>query len=239
MISVCIATYNGEKYITEQLQSILMQLAPQDEVIVSDDGSTDGTLDCIATIADARVHIIRHAHIGGTQSFYRALDKAQGEIIFLADQDDVWLPGKVRRCMEKLKDYDLVVSDAQVTDASLKPMGATLFQLVGSREGLWKNWIVCTFYGSTMAFKRTILDAAKPFPQAKYIAHDWWIGIVAQMTGRVCFMPEPLILYRRHETTVTQLHKGGLLTRSPRPLYVKIAARLQMAYHIIRYLITH
>ena len=239
MISVCIATYNGEQYIEQQLRSILDQIAPEDEVIISDDASTDATLACIDSLQDPRIRVLKHPHMGTTQSFYAALIQAKGEYIFLSDQDDVWLPKKVERLMQTLLTYDLVVSDAYVTDVSLHPTGPTLFQLLGSREGLLRNWAACAFYGSTMAFKRHIVEKAQPFPMAKHIAHDWWIGMVAEMEGKVCFLPEPLILYRRHEATVTQLNNGSLLTRSARPFPVKIAARLQMAYYIIRHQLHH
>lgn len=235
MNSICVATYNGEQYIEQQLRSILEQIAPEDEVIVSDDGSTDGTLARIQALKDKRIRVVSHPHVGATQSFYIALDQAKGDYIFLSDQDDVWLEQKVARSIEVLQTYDMVVTDACVTDASLKPVAPSLFGLLGSREGLWKNWIACTFYGATMAFRRAVLEAAKPFPKARYIAHDWWLGMVAEMTGKVCFLPEQHILYRRHEDTVTQLNGGSLLTRSARPMHVKIAARLQMAYGIIRY----
>ena len=238
MISVCVATYNGEEYIEAQLQSILSQLDSSDEVIVSDDGSSDGTLARIAALSDPRIRVIRQAHIGATQNFYAAMQEAKGDYIFLSDQDDVWMPNKVARNIELLQQYDLVVCDAQVTNADLKVISPSLFAQLGSREGLIKNWLFCTFYGSSMAFRRSVLEAAKPFPTGKFMAHDWWIGMVAQMTGKVLFLPEPLILYRRHGGNVTELNNQSVLTRSSRSLADKIGARLQMAGYIIRYLIT-
>ena len=238
MISVCVATYNGERYIEQQLQSILAQLTQKDEVIVSDDGSTDATLARIQALKDPRVRVLAHTHMGATRSFYAALEQTQGDYIFLADQDDVWLPNKVTRCTETLQSYDLVASDAQVTDASLNVVAPSLFQLIGSKEGLFRNWMLCSFYGSCMAFRRSVLEAALPFPTGSYVAHDWWIGIVAEMVGRVLFLPEPLILYRRHEANLTDLNSRSVLTRSSRSWGAKISARLQMAYYIILYKIT-
>lgn len=238
MISVCVATYNGAEYIEPQLQSILSQLAPTDEVIVSDDGSSDGTPARIEALHDPRIRVITQSHVGATQNFYATMEQAQGEYIFLADQDDVWLPNKVARNIELLQGYDLVVCDARVTDAALHEISPSLFRQLGSREGLIKNWLFCTFYGSSMAFRRSVLEAAKPFPKGKYMAHDWWIGMVAEMTGRVLFLPEPMILYRRHGGNVTELNNQSVLTRSSRSLRDKIGARLQMAYYMIRYRIT-
>lgn len=235
MISVCVATYNGEQYIEQQLRSILDQIAPEDEVIVSEDSSTDATLARVESLQDPRIRVLTHPRVGSTQCFYLALEQAKGEYIFLSDQDDVWLEQKVERSIQVLQTYDLVVTDACVTDSSLQPIAPSLFGLLGSKEGLFKNWIACAFYGATMAFRRSVLEAAQPFPSASYVAHDWWMGMVAEMTGKVCFLPEQHILYRRHDDTITQLNGGTLLTRSPRPLHVKIAARLQMACCIIRY----
>ena len=104
MISVCIATYNGARYIAEQLASILKQLSAEDEVVVSDDGSTDGTIDIVRSLNDRRIRIVdgprRHSP---TLNFEWALRNAKGEYIFLADQDDVWLEDKVTKCVEELQ----------------------------------------------------------------------------------------------------------------------------------------
>ena len=240
MISVCIATYNGARYIEAQIRSILPQLAQEDEIIISDDGSTDDTLRCIQQIADDRIHVVsRLQPIGVTANFYAAMEKAKGDVIFLCDQDDVWLPNKVQRCMEGLKQYDMIVCDAQVVNADLQPLYPSLFALIHSRSGLWHNWAFCSFYGSGMAFRRSVWENAHPLPSGSLIAHDWWLGIVAEMTGKVCFLPETLYLYRRHTNTVTQVNNRSLFTRSQRPWYIKITARIQMLYYIILYRLTH
>ena len=104
MISVCVATYNGEKFIREQIESILCQLSSDDEIIVSDDGSTDGTIVIINCIGDKRIRIIegprKHSP---TFNFENALKEAKGDYIFLADQDDVWKTNKVEVCMKWLQ----------------------------------------------------------------------------------------------------------------------------------------
>ena len=239
MISVCVTTYNGSAYIEAQLRSILVQLSKGDEVIVSDDGSTDGTLEIIRGLKDKRIRILNQPHIGVTRNFYAALDQAKGEYIFLADQDDVWLENKVSRCVELLQESDLVVTDAKVTDSELHVVEESLFAVLKSREGLWKNWFACTFYGSTMAFRRKVLEAARPYPSPAMIAHDWWLGMVAEMMGKVCFVPEPYVLYRRHAGTMTQVNRKPFLTRSSRPLLVKVRARVHMLYYIVRYRLAH
>ncbi|MCQ2346766.1 MAG: glycosyltransferase family 2 protein [Paludibacteraceae bacterium] len=230
MISVCIATYNGEAYIREQLESILSQLSSTDEVVVADDGSTDRTLEIIQSFADTRIRLLRMpSHLSVSKTFYTALTSAHGDILFLSDQDDVWLSGKVERCIEALKTSDLVVIDARVTDAQLHEIAPSLFRIAGSKAGLWKNVWKCTFYGSGMAFKRQIWEMAQPTPAHDLIAHDWWIGEVAEMVGKVQFIPEPWYIYRRHDNNVTPLEK------SKRPLSIKIKARLEMLLAIISF----
>ena len=116
MISVCMATYNGEKYIREQIDSILAQLGDKDELIVSDDGSADATLSIVRSFSDPRIKIISNTGKHGTNgNFENALKHAQGDYIFLSDQDDVWLPGKVNICLQALQTAHLVVHDCYVT----------------------------------------------------------------------------------------------------------------------------
>lgn len=136
MITVCIATFNGEKYIREQLNSILFQLSLQDEVIVSDDGSTDNTISIIKSFNDKRIKIIdgvyRHSP---TLNFENALKEAKGDYIFLADQDDVWKDDKVKICLKWLQHYDCIISDAEVTDENLKITSPSLYQLMNIKSG--------------------------------------------------------------------------------------------------------
>jgi hypothetical protein len=149
------------------------------------------------------------------------------------------MPGKVQRCLEELNCCDLVVHDGHITDDRLNITFSSLFDLVNAHEGLLHNWAFCGFYGSAMAFKRSVLDAAMPFPDNKYIAHDWWIGLVAEMTAKVHFIKEPLYFYRRHHGTMTLTDSTSLLTRSHRTLGEKINSRISMLYFILKYQLTH
>jgi glycosyltransferase involved in cell wall biosynthesis len=113
------ATYNGEKYISKQVESILVQLSEADELIISDDGSIDATLAIIKAFNDPRVKIFRNIHKSGpVGNFENALKNAKGEYIFLADQDDIWLSEKLNRHLSFHSQYDLVISDAEVVDES-------------------------------------------------------------------------------------------------------------------------
>ena len=210
MISVCVATYNGEKFIREQIDSILCQLSSDDEIIVSDDGSTDGTIVIINCIGDKRIRIIegprKHSP---TFNFENALKEAKGDYIFLADQDDVWKTNKVEMCMKWLQKYDCVVSDAQVTDSNLNPLYPSLYAIMQVRQGhiyntVWKNG----YTGCCMAFRRNILEASLPFPK-DIPMHDIWIGNVAAYKYNVKFIPDKLILFRRHKETISCNGKGS------------------------------
>lgn len=230
MISVCIATYNGARYIGEQLASILKQLSAEDEVVVSDDGSTDGTIDIVRSLNDRRIRIVdgprRHSP---TLNFEWALRNAKGEYIFLADQDDVWLEGKVTRCVEELQMCDCVVSDARVTDSLLNTTSESLFQLMHVKRGrlsnlLWRNG----YTGCCMAFKREVLSKALPFP-TDIPMHDIWIGNVAVFCGSLHFINDRLLLFRRHDAAASCNGK-----RSTYSLWQKLSFRWHTLKNIVK-----
>ena len=187
MISVCIATHNGGRFLKEQLTSILCQIGENDEVIISDDGSTDDTLKIINGFNDKRIIVVNQkspkglpAHEYATLNFENALKHAMGDYIFLADQDDVWISNKVSIIVDYLRKYPYVVSDCFVTDENLNIISNTRFT---KEEHVHFNkyaaLVLSTPYqGSCAAFRREILDLALPF-QRGLQSHDRWIGDVA------------------------------------------------------------
>jgi len=232
MVSVCVATYNGEIFIEEQLQSILGQIGKNDEVIVSDDGSTDETIKVIEDINDKRIKLIHNdKERGFSGNFANALAHAEGEYIFLSDQDDVWLPEKYNIVLSLLEKHDLVVTNSSVTDENLNITEPSFFRYYNSGKGIVKNIICNTYYGSCMAFRKDILKKAQPFPKSKEIGYDVWLGLVAEVTGKVFFLDRPLLLYRRHSNTATKTQ--NLLNRSNRTLFQKIRGRIIMLNRII------
>jgi glycosyltransferase involved in cell wall biosynthesis len=204
MISVCMATFQGAPYVEQQLTSILGQLAEDDEVVVSDDGSADNTIGIINKIGDPRVVWAgTSGGLGVVKNFERAMQRARGDYIFLADQDDIWLPGKVEACVQSLQEYLLVVTDCRVVDASLEEISPSFFDLRQSGPGLIKNLLINSYLGCCMAFRRELLERALPMPD-NIPMHDMWLGLIAELKGNTCFLPAPYLLYRRHNATFSQ-----------------------------------
>ena len=210
MISVCIATYNGEKFIKEQLKSILFQIGKDDEIIVSDDHSTDATWQLIESIADQRIKLLTNERKSGvTGNFENALHHAMGDYIFLSDQDDVWLPNKVDVMMKWLQQYPYVVSDCYVTDTQLNIVSNTRYT---RQSNITKNKYLAflkstPYQGSCAAFRCEVLNKALPFPKGIQ-SHDRWIGFVAAFYFSVGFCPESLMYYRRHSETASTATEG-------------------------------
>jgi glycosyltransferase involved in cell wall biosynthesis len=197
-ISVCIATYNGEKYIDRQLRSIIPQLRSWDEIIISDDGSHDRTQEVVSKFADKRILFIKNkGKKGPVGNFQNALTQATGEFLFLCDQDDVWLPDKVQTCLTLLKRNDLVLTNCMLVDKHLNILHQSFFSIRGSRPGICRNLYKNSYMGCCMAFKRVVLDYALPFPSNLYM-HDWWIGLLVELNGKVHFCDTPQMLYVRH-----------------------------------------
>lgn len=204
-ISVAMATYNGEKFIKEQLDSILPQLSPGDEVVVSDDGSTDKTVDIISEYAkdDSRICFVKGPGKGAILNFEHVIGKCSGDVIFLCDQDDVWLPNKVKAVVGKFEETkaDLILHNAVIVNENLEEIN-TFFDMRKVSSGVVKNIAKNSYMGCAMAFKSDLKKAVLPFPK-RLPMHDQWIGLLGEIYGKVAFIDEPLMLYRRHGGNVT------------------------------------
>jgi len=233
-ISVCIATYNGEKYIEDQIKSILPQLSDYDEIIISDDSSVDKTLEIIKAFKDDRIKIFdKQEFKSPIFNFENAIKHATNEIIFLSDQDDIWLENKVVTMLAALKDYDLVVSNAIITDADLNLVKGSYFEWRNSRSGIIKNFIKNSYLGCCTAFKRKILNIVLPFPK-NIPMHDMWLGIIAELYYKPIFIDEKLILYRRHDDNTTLLTKDYT---SNETILSKLQFRLNLFTAVIKRII--
>lgn len=198
MVSVCLASYNGEKYIKEQIDSILSQLERDDELIISDDGSSDKTISIIHSYNDNRILLLHNNKHGVNNNFENAIRHAKGDYIFWSDQDDVWLPNKVQTCIERLQTSDLVVHDCIVVDKSLKTIYPSYFKQFKSRPGYIKNIIKNSYIGACIAFRKEILSYVLPIPSKWPVYIDGWIASLVEMNGKINFCKTTLILYRRH-----------------------------------------
>ena len=226
-ISVCMATYNGEKYIAAQLQSILGQLGDNDEIIISDDSSTDRTIEIIENFRDGRIKILRgQSFKSPIYNFENALKNARNEFIFLSDQDDIWTQSRVEVCKTYLKESDVVVCDANVIDNEMNITNDSFFATRNSGPGLVKNLFRNSYLGCCMAFKKNLLNVALPFPD-KIPMHDIWLGFVAEISFKSIFIDDKLVLYRRHTDNATTT--GGLSNNN---LWNKLLLRV----NLIRYL---
>lgn len=202
------ATYNGERYILPQMASILGQLPGDAEIVIADDGSTDATLVKVQSLGDDRIRILPQVgHLGPTYNFERALKAARGDVIFLADQDDVWNADKVSAVLAAMGPTDrgvLVVHDAEFMGSA---QGSSMWGVRPIVHGVFNNWLRNSYTGCCMAFTRKVLEASLPFPK-NLPMHDQWIGLVAERSfgkSGVVEIKKPLMSYRIHENNATNL----------------------------------
>lgn len=231
-ISVCIATYNGEKYILEQLISILKQLSLDDEIIISDDGSSDRTIEIVKSLSDNRIKLFyNQTERGYTNNFQNALKNSSGEIIFLSDQDDVWLEGKVETCLSILKNYDFVVTDAIVVDSYKNILEDSFYKLKKPYKSLLGNFFRFSYLGCCMCFKKEVLSKAYPFPNnQKLCTHDNWLFLVGKAFYKMKILNKPFILYRRHGNNVSP---GGEKYHKVNSLFFMIKYRFYLIFNLL------
>lgn len=234
MISVCMATYNGARFIKQQIDSILPQLCEDDELIISDDGSSDGTLDIIASYGDSRIKLFHHMKSEiysrykqfryATENFENALNHAKGNYIFLSDQDDVWFPYKVVHCLELLKTYDCVVHNYEIIDENTQIQRKQYFKYKPIHKSIFLNVVDNHFRGCCMAFKSNLLKIALPIPH-KVVGHDYWFGTLAAYYGKTFYEIKPQIQSRWYSESVSSKKKTSL--------YYKIKYRLDLLCEIV------
>ena len=209
-VSVCMASYNGAAYVAAQLESILTQLSPQDEVVIVDDASSDDTLERIQALRDARIRLIAHSNNQGVvRTFEHALRAATGDLLFLADDDDLWAPDKVTRFVAAFQQagrVQIVMSAVALIDADDVPFKHARWDRNGRfHPGFLRNILKNQYQGAAMALRATLLGRILPFPSNRGYLHDVWIGTVNERTGgELAYLPEPLLLYRRHSSNYSR-----------------------------------
>jgi glycosyltransferase involved in cell wall biosynthesis len=223
MRSVVLASYQGERFIGEQIDSILAQLGPDDELVVSDDSSTDGTVQVAAQSRDPRVRILTNSiRVGYVENFQRAIRESRGDRIFFSDQDDVWLPNKVASLDLALRTKACVASDAIVVDERLHELQGSYFghRAVRTFSPISILLRPCII-GATIACRRDYLAKLLPIP--KGVPHDFWLTVNAAWDTELGVVESPLILYRRHAAAVSPT-----ASRRKRPLRVIFVERTRI-----------
>ncbi len=204
-ISVAMAVYNGEKYLKEQLDSILNQLDKKDEIVISLDPSSDKSQSIIESYQDDRIRLLKGKGMGLIKNFENAISHCSNDIIFLSDQDDIWSKNKIEKVLSVFDESTMcVVHDAYVVSGDGKKIiEESFFRTRDSKTGLFKNIMKNSYIGCCMAFKKELIKDILPFPNDLPM-HDQYIGLMAEKHGKVKFIPDRLIYYRRHENTSSQ-----------------------------------
>jgi len=214
-ISVAMCTYNGARFVAEQMTSIALQTRPPDELVVCDDCSTDATTEIVREFASrapfpVRLHV-NAKNLGSTRNFEQAVRLSAGDIIALSDQDDVWMPEKLERIEARFSarpNLGLVFTDAEIVDEELRPLGYRLWDRVSlgkaerrllksgrALDVLLPGWTVT---GATAAFRAKFRDLFLEIPDDLPMIHDGWIALIIAAVADVAFIDEPLIKYRQH-----------------------------------------
>lgn len=219
------ATYNGRRFLDQQVTSILEQLGPADELVVYDDASTDGTPDHVLTFDDRRIRLVRGSqNVGVNEAFARAIGHASHELVFMADQDDIWTAGRLDLMAAAFADErtTVVASNHRLIDAMGHPIAGSLApdlraefdrQRLANAIGIMRG--NRNYFGCTMAFRASLRNWILPFP-SKLESHDIWIAIVGLASGGLVHLPAVTLLHRIH---------GNNASIIKRPLREKLRAR--------------
>ena len=210
-IDILLPTYNGEKYLKEQLDSILNQTYKNIRLIISDDCSKDSTPKILEEYRkkDERIELyLQKENIGVVKGIEFLLKKVKSNYYMLADQDDVWLPLKVEKSIETLKKQkaDLVFGDLEVVDQNLNTIFPSFgdFMLLNRKihkyiDSYKVNYLYNCVTGCTVLSKKEFIEKILPIPtESKYLIHDHWIGLIVALNGKLAYMPEKYIKYRQH-----------------------------------------
>jgi glycosyltransferase involved in cell wall biosynthesis len=231
------AAYNGAEFIEEQLQSILDQIGPDDEVIVVDDASTDDTVTVIESLGDPRIRLERSPdNRGYVQTFGAALALARGQYILLSDQDDVWCPGRVKPMIDALKSHAVVATNLTIigtTDHGIRgPYGQIDWRVhAGDSTHYARNILGILagnrpYHGCTMGIRQEVLATTLPFPKYLKESHDLWTAIYGNLTHSIVHL-EIRSIFKR-------LHSGNDTPPRPRWGYMVLVSRARLACAILQ-----
>jgi len=234
LVSIVVATYNGERFLAALLDSLFRQTYQNSEIIVVDDCSTDSTPTILEDYARSHAQIKwfkNDRNLGYQKNFERGFLLAKGDYIAPCDQDDIWLPTKIEVLVRRREDFGVVYCDSAFIDKAGTPLNQKM-----------SEWKVLTDFddpinfavggsvpGHAMLIKRSVVMEAMPFPDT--ISHDYWLGFVATFGGPMKFVDEPLVLYRRHDTNIFGALEKKDKKRSKRARRVELAReRIQLLH---------
>lgn len=219
-VSVCMATYNGARFVVEQLRSILSELEPFDEVVIVDDASTDDTVGRIRSIDDPRIRLVRQeSNHGYVRTFEHALTLARGNILMLSDQDDVWVPGRRALFADALKTHQAAASNLVILGSGRplpSPISGRPWRLpadqpsYGGRNALRVLAGIQPYYGCAMAVRRDLLATVLPFPDFVFESHDLWIALVANAGGQMRHISQATVERRIHDSNASPSRPRGV-----------------------------
>jgi glycosyltransferase involved in cell wall biosynthesis len=216
MVSIAMATFNGEKYLRCQLDSILSQTYKNIEIVICDDCSTDNTIEILEEyrVKHGIIYYVNDKNLGYIRNFERVLGFCSGDYIALSDQDDIWLNNKIEFLVDNIGDANLIFSDSSLIDEHGRLFAKSFleYQKISVpalsdqlNKLLFSNFVT----GCTTLFKKEVVTKAVPFIDS--IPHDWWIALHASVTGDIVVTKSPLILYRQHPNNTIGARKFSII----------------------------
>lgn len=237
-VDIILPTYNGEKFLREQLDSILNQTYKEIRLIISDDCSKDSTPEILKEYEekDNRIEVyLQKENLGVVKNIEFLLKKVENPLYMLSDQDDVWLSNKVEKSVETLKNQnaDLVFGDLEVVDKDLNTIYPSFGDFMLLNEKINKyinsykvNYLYNCVTGCTLLSKKEFIEKILPIPaESKYLIHDHWIGIVVALNGKLAYMPEKYIKYRQHgnnQVGTNKISHGFTELEQVRELFINV-----------------
>jgi glycosyltransferase involved in cell wall biosynthesis len=209
-VDILLATYNGEKYLQEQIESILNQTYTEFRLLISDDGSKDNTTKIIKSYAEKDNRIITFFHdenLGVIKNFEFLMKQVESKYFMFSDQDDIWKEHKIEKSVQKIEEgYGLVYSDLEVVDNNLNIMYSSYWKLKGFEKKIKKYNNFESLYlnnyitGCTIISKKEFIEKVLPIPKnTNFILHDYWLPLMVSQNNKIAYIEEPLIKYRQHK----------------------------------------
>ncbi|MBS1521294.1 MAG: glycosyltransferase [Bacteroidetes bacterium] len=206
LVSIALCTYNGGRFLSQQLDSILGQTYHNLEIVIVDDCSTDDTSDIITRYIqkDSRIKFFKNeVNLGFNKNFEKAIELTTGEYISISDQDDIWLPNKIEALVKDIADNWLVYSKSEFINEKNEVLPGQMLNESGVVPLNYKGILLANFVtGHTVLFKRNFIDYFLPFPEKGF--YDWWMGFIALYHHKAVFLNQVLTQYRIHEASVIQ-----------------------------------